>query len=306
MKLSNKKIIVSTLALAMGAALAGSISGSVAWYQYSTRASAVVNGVSAGVTGDMAVSIDGGDYLHKATSTSYSYLPMTADEGDAGVDDLTYRRHPVYQTATLPEITTAQFTAQNAASPVYYHDFEFSFKFVESTTTDAADATTPTGTPVTTKKVYITHFAIEGDFAAAVRAEIRPYAAGGQDAHLVSAVAGGETVTTKAASGLDLNNNTKVDTELWDCTDASGEKIIYANGADSYTTAAHSSIVTTVTDPYSISGYDVALTDSGTSKLTVRVWLEGWAQIGGKVVWDADTIGQGFNINMQFACGGNQ
>ena len=43
----NKKIIVSTLALAMGAALAGSVSGTVAWFQYSTRAQATYIGSTA-------------------------------------------------------------------------------------------------------------------------------------------------------------------------------------------------------------------------------------------------------------------
>ncbi len=55
MKINNKKIIVSTLALAMGAALAGSISGSVAWYQYSTRATAAMQGVSAGTSRNLKI-----------------------------------------------------------------------------------------------------------------------------------------------------------------------------------------------------------------------------------------------------------
>ena len=55
MKINNKKIIVSTLALAMGAALAGSISGSVAWYQYSTRASAQIAGSAAGTARNLYV-----------------------------------------------------------------------------------------------------------------------------------------------------------------------------------------------------------------------------------------------------------
>ena len=297
MKINNKKIIVPVIALAMGAALAGSISGSVAWYQYSTRAAAVVNGVSAGVTGDMAVSIDGGASAHKATSTSYQYLPISADSGTPG--SLTYRNHPVYQTATLPQLSTA--TGVFDGTIVYYHDFEFSFKFYESDTTDAADATADQGTAIETEEVYLTHFEIEGDFAAAVRAEIIPYTG---SKYLASAVAAGETVDTKGA--LDLNKNTVDDTDLWDCTDASGTEIEYANGTNSYTTAAHSTFVTTVTDPYNISGVKMAKTDAGTSKLKIRVWIEGWTEIGGKTVWDTSTIGQAFNINLQFACEANQ
>lgn len=55
MKINNKKVIISTLALAMGAALAGSISGSVAWYQYSTRATASISGTSAGTSRNLQI-----------------------------------------------------------------------------------------------------------------------------------------------------------------------------------------------------------------------------------------------------------
>lgn len=54
-KNSSKKVVVSVLALAMGAGLAGSISGSVAWYQYSTRTTAQLQGVSAGTTRNLQV-----------------------------------------------------------------------------------------------------------------------------------------------------------------------------------------------------------------------------------------------------------
>ncbi len=64
MKTNNKKkVVVSVLALAMGAGLAGSISGSVAWYQYSTRTTAQLEGVSAGTSRNLQVRIkDGGTY----------------------------------------------------------------------------------------------------------------------------------------------------------------------------------------------------------------------------------------------------
>ena len=56
MKTQNKKkIVVSALAIAMGAALAGSISGSVAWYQYSTKAAAQIAGTSAGTIGELEI-----------------------------------------------------------------------------------------------------------------------------------------------------------------------------------------------------------------------------------------------------------
>ena len=53
----NKKIIVPALSLLAGASLIGSVSGTVAWYQYSTRANVSYIGSSAGVTGNLQVRI---------------------------------------------------------------------------------------------------------------------------------------------------------------------------------------------------------------------------------------------------------
>lgn len=59
MKKGLQKIVVPTLAICLGAALAGSISGTVAWYQYSTRASAAYLGTSAGTAGNLKLRIKG-------------------------------------------------------------------------------------------------------------------------------------------------------------------------------------------------------------------------------------------------------
>ena len=52
-----KKVAVSTMALAMGAALVGSISGSIAWYQYSTRSTVSYSGASAHCTESLQVRV---------------------------------------------------------------------------------------------------------------------------------------------------------------------------------------------------------------------------------------------------------
>ena len=51
--LSKNKIIVSALALCIGASLAGSVSGTIAWYQYSTRANVAFIGQSGGFSGNL-------------------------------------------------------------------------------------------------------------------------------------------------------------------------------------------------------------------------------------------------------------
>ena len=299
MKINNKKIIVSTLALAMGAALAGSISGSVAWYQYSTRAAAHIHGTAIGTTGDLAVSINnGGTYLHKAEDTSAEFLPMSASGTTAGA--LTYYKHPVYQYPSLPSFSPA-------AGDGYYTEYKLKFKFLESDTTNA-DATADEGTPVTDKEVYLSHFEIVNsgdDIAKAVRMEII-----GSEGNKFFVSMDGGSFNTKGK--LDLNNNTKLDTDLWDCTDASGTQIEYQNdGSASYTTVEPADVALTaaeMADAYNISAADkvLCMTDAS-SVLTIKIWLEGWAEVDGSTLWDADSvIGQTFDINMQFTCEANK
>ena len=59
MKKGLKRVIVPTLSICLGAAIVGSISGTVAWYQYSTRVSAAYLGTSAGTAGNLKLRIKG-------------------------------------------------------------------------------------------------------------------------------------------------------------------------------------------------------------------------------------------------------
>ena len=68
MKFDFKKIVVPTLAIAIGAAIAGSVSGTVAWYQYSTRVSTAYLGTTAGTAGNLKLRIAGtDDWLNSLT-----------------------------------------------------------------------------------------------------------------------------------------------------------------------------------------------------------------------------------------------
>ena len=62
MKIKKKSIIIPAFALLIGASLAGSITGTVAWYQYSTRTNAAYVGVSGGTSGNLQLRIRDNDY----------------------------------------------------------------------------------------------------------------------------------------------------------------------------------------------------------------------------------------------------
>lgn len=59
MKMNKNKIIVSALALAIGASLAGSVGTTIAWYQYSTRANVSFLGEASGISGNLQMRFEG-------------------------------------------------------------------------------------------------------------------------------------------------------------------------------------------------------------------------------------------------------
>lgn len=301
MKINNKKVIVSTLALAMGAALAGSISGSVAWYQYSTRASAQIAGTSAGTEGRLQVkkSTDAVTaFDNHVEFTGATFKPLSAKRATDGT--LTFYEHPVYQYAQLATATTG------------YADFKLNFRF-QTNSTNTADA----WTDVTNKNIYLSYFEIKPvsgdvDVTSAVRVAFLD-SAGKAKFVLGAATAAG---TTDTAQNLDMNKNTRDDTTYWDCQDeadklsgdpAPASLVEYTTGEASYATDAHSSALANVSDPYAIDSATgnsgkILSTTAADNELTVRVWIEGFANIGSTAIWDRDTIAQSFNINMQFQC----
>ena len=301
MKINNKKIIISTLALAMGAALAGSISGSVAWYQYSTRAAAQLTGTSIGTTGNLQVKLEYGSHVSGySTYVDNSaapdlFKPMSASGTTAG--SLTYYRAPVARQASLP--------AYGASEAKPYVDYTLSFVFKENDVQVA-------------KNVYLTKFAIENagaahDVSSAVRVEI----IGTNKFFLDQREAGGDT-TTHGNLDLDpegLPGYNIPDTEFWKLDDSDyaadhSKAIDYKNGGsfESYTTQAHSAALVTVSDPYDLdtgnSAKILTTTEEGSAEasITVRVWLEGWELLNSSARWSEDYMNQNFNVNMQFAC----
>ena len=61
MKKGLHRIVIPTLSICLGAAIVGSISGTVAWYQYSTRVSTAYLGTTAGTAGNLKLRIQGSD-----------------------------------------------------------------------------------------------------------------------------------------------------------------------------------------------------------------------------------------------------
>ena len=285
MKINNKKIIVSTLALAMGAALAGSISGSVAWYQYSTRASAQVAGVSAGTARNLQIKEGTGSYSNHINLGTKNFRPVSYKAGS-------FYEHPVYKTAQQKEVSTNEITLSDGITKVVaYAEYSFVFKCEDNGVQVAKD-------------IYLTYLQIENtstgeDVTPAVRIAIDA-----ENDFLVSN-AGGDTATK---GKLDIGGKEgTLDKDGWDADDVNGNEVEYTTGADKYSTVQPSAVVADATDPYAFnnkSGRLLTTTkESGDSvAVNVKIWLEGWQLFNSSAVWGQEYIAQNFSVNMQFAC----
>ena len=108
MNIKKKSIIIPAFALLIGASLAGSITGTVAWYQYSTRVNTAYVGVSGGTSGNLQIKLGNNEWstrLTKDTIETYvgnseygaNIMPITSgamDKDDALPTD--FYSNPLY------------------------------------------------------------------------------------------------------------------------------------------------------------------------------------------------------------------
>lgn len=339
MKTNNaKKIVVSVLALAMGAGLAGSISGSVAWYQYSTRTTAQLQGVSAGATRNLRLRIAGSNawsqdltnemintYLgitdaentpnelklnpatikttNLANNTALATRQETVEQQQVNVPD--FRGHPIYQYGNLPAVGATY--GENAAMSFNYVQIPLEFDLVDN------------GTERQAKKVYLVtanflDLSENDENHNDITPALRVHFAGDKNYLLAKSSA-----STVVSGQLDLNNDTYADTDGFG---ASGGNIInYGNaGQDaaleqaSYTTSGQTSMLADDTNVYNFGSTNYLGTTTTTGdylKVTLTIWLEGWTALPAPTnedpnalssLWDQKFSGSAFNIQLRFAC----
>ena len=292
---SKKKIVVSVLALAMGAGIAGSISGSIAWYQYSTRAYAVINGTSVGTMGRLGIKLASEEdtaYTNNKPLDPVNFKPVSVTRNEG---TLAFLDQPVYQVPTLP-----------AADPnnAPYVDYVFNFRFQES-----SDGSS--WTDQATRNIYLAHFDVVNDSSAKdISGAVRVAFYEGNSTTAKAVLAKDSAKVTTTHGSLDLNGNGNPDTALYDLSDSdyATNAIDYTNGADSYTTDAHASWVLTTAEMANIYTLDTTVADKAlcttAETLKVRVWLEGWELFGqpGSASWDSSYIAQNFDLQLQFIC----
>lgn len=309
MKIKKKSIIIPAFALLIGASLAGSISGTVAWYQYSTRVNTAYIGVSTGDTGNLQIRFEGegdDDWVSRLTYDDVAeyledndigteFTPITS--GNMDKDDAI--QNPLYKN---PIVGRAAYSDWQIADATNYVTLPLEVRFVQR----EGDVEEQLA-----KKLYLTDLLIQEDkstkdvkedISDAVRVHISC-----EDTNFLISKNGG---TIKTEGKLDIDGDGK-DDQAYDEGDKYGfngselKDVEYGEGEQ--TAYATSDVVVAVDDAtLKLTG---ATDDNviGTTKtdaaldITVTIWVEGWQELEDNAIWDRSYIDSAFDVGFEFA-----
>ena len=293
MKTKNtKKIVVSALAVAMGAGLVGSISGTVAWYQYSTRSTVAFVGTSIGTSNTLQVKVSHGsdagefktDYATTDTTAvlgaaNQKVAPVTTGDHANNTALGVLKKNPIFGVTEIAKWKTAEVDKD-------YVQFKLNFQVYDN----VAKAVS-----TDTRNVYLENLVIRQATTGAtkdVSPAIRVHLAAGDKYALVSQA--GEAIATSGNLKLkDGTNNDNGKRFEWDDDDV----LTYGSGTQTCYKQDSGDIIATTTDPYiPTGGFNFPIT----TQLTVTIFMEGWQELGGDTTWDTDYINNNFNVGLSF------
>ena len=308
MKFNFKNIVVPALAIVAGASLAGSVAGSVAWYQYTTRTTAAYVGTSVSATRNLQIKVGSGDYKTDLTNKDIAtYLTGSS------------------QTDTLAPVTTggmakdAALPATLYGNPVYQYENYSEFQAAPANATVTLPLTlkvTHNGAAQQNQKIYLADLEINesGSGATGIDSALRVHFAVGTTTYKLFAKGSGSgDVSTVTKGALDLNGdgaNDKVAGFIYNA-DAADTRADCEYGKDStgpqvaFDSTNPANFVDDSTPVLSgTAGLLGSTNSSGELSLTVTIFLEGWQKLGTtpSAIWDASTIGAAFQVGLRFAC----
>ena len=315
MKIKKKLVIIPLFAFLTCASLAGSISGTLAWYQYSTRTNAAYVGISGGKSGNLQIRFQGqnnwatrltvaevNDWLNSTAEKVGSELsPITS--GNMLKDDVLPNKlfgNPIYGHDVYDE--------WQEASVKNYVVLPLELRFVER---DEGQEN------AVSKNIYLSDLTIQDnsnnilndkkDLAKAIRVHVHSEGAGENVNHLIS-LDGGETLTNgKLDLSGDGHNDQKYNGsdkrygfdggELEEITYGEGKQESYAV-SDLTVTPSDTDLSLSDVTPEKVIGKTVA---DGVLKLDITIWVEGWQKFDDSPIWDSKYIGSKFDIGFEFA-----
>ena len=321
MKINCKKLITSAMLTLIGASMVGSVAGTVAWYQYSTRASAayvgtstkcseklqVVVGTEAEKESDWKTKLEVADitgYIAKQDgqndTTAAQVTPVTAgnQKRDAALNTL--KAHPVYN--------YTKYSAWQDAEATDYVTFPLTFRVVD------VDGASTTSKLAKDMDLYLQDLLIQADGGnpdgkGDISNAIRVHFATTEDTPkywLFSKE--GKTIDT--CGELDLDGDTHPDAASDRGTNYSFEDtttLTYGDANSKEEAYKLADVKATDTNGALTGGQAIGKIASGTTlTINVTIWLEGWQKFGASnsesAMWDPATyIGAMFDVGMTFA-----
>ena len=330
----NRKIIIPALTLLVGSALAGSVSSTIAWYQYSTRTNVAYLGTSAGTSGNLQVRIKDGNYGADGDwGTQISYNDVDTFLGSKKLTPIT--TGAMNKDVALPEKLYAnpiagfgpldQWKEADAAS---YVVIPLQFRFIER------DGSKDNGGNLITKQkahdIYLTDLFIGNDYtnatnakrdlSSAIRVHFDAYADGENPTHAYR-LASKNGADTTVVGQLDLDGTPGVDKDY--TGDETGAQYGFGSDPEHVGTPIEYGFVSnnasTVQKAYSADGLvasndaklgSTSATDGVYLNVNVTIWLEGWQELpkasdtdaNKSSIWDyVNTIDSKFDVGIQFA-----
>lgn len=321
MKLNSKKLITSAMLTLVGASMVGSVAGTVAWYQYSTRASAayvgtstkcseklqVVVGTEAKTESDWKTALSVSDitgYIAtqsgQNSTTAGQVTPVTAgnQKKDAALNTL--KAHPVYN--------YTKYSAWQNALATDYVTFPLTFRVVD------VDGASTTSTLAQDMDLYLQDLLIQadsenptakGDISDAIRVH---FATTEDNPKYWLFSNKGETIDT--CGYLDLDGDGKDDEASSRGTNYSFEtttKLTYGDADSKEEAYKLADLNVTETNGAITGGQAIGkIVKNTTLTINVTIWLEGWQKFGASgsesAMWNPATyIGAMFDVGMTFA-----
>lgn len=315
MKTRKIKLGAIMLSSARGLAFIGSIGGTIAWYQYSTLATAAVSGSSAKCTENLQVAVGTGEGLtfksSLTTNDIANYLKTTRAEADQ-------------ETVTVLKPVTAGNQERNAelnglkSNPVYQHGpytdwedavntdyvtFPLTFRVLDI---DGKNSNTLLNRD---SKLGLSDITIEGkdvdgneaegktDISSAIRVHFSSKD-GTADVNRLVSKAGGETVTH---GHLDLNGDGADDTMAkyeWD-----NNSTAIDHGSAGSKEISYSAAEMSTKDGIDYTNYIGVIPANQTLTVNVTIFREGWQVLEGSTtaIWDATkVIGANYRVGRSF------
>ena len=321
----KKKIIIPAFALLIGAALAGSVTGTAAWYQYSTKVNGAFIGASGGASGNLNMRIRKEGYgwttfLAKETIRSYltsescgtNIQPITpaVDENGLGKDAaLPVNAQSAPDFCLNPVPGKGPYSTWKRATKANYVVIPLQLRYVKQGASELE---------YKAEKVYLSDLVLEqrttGGTTSDISDALRFHISNGTTSHLISKN-GGTTVTK---GQLDLDGDGSPDSarasDKYGFNDSSapaatpieygdGNQISYAK-ADMIAASRDGLNGDDLVDDSATDAKLIGTTVANSSSflnVDITIWVEGWQQFSSSAIWADSFIGSDFNIGFEFA-----